>query len=86
MRPFIAFLRKHTDRGFLVTFPDLPHCNSTGPTIAEARANAEFALKLHCRRLQREGAPMPAPSFMHQIDWTHMLDGLVVLIPQPEAA
>jgi len=86
MRPFIAFIRKHTDRGFLVAFPDLPTCNSTGSTIPDARANAEFALKLHYRRLQREGAPMPIPSFMNQIDRTDMLDGLVVLIPQPEAA
>ena len=86
MRPFIAFIRKQTDRGFLVSFPDLPTCNSTGVSIAEARANAEFALKLHCRRLQRDGAPLPSPSYMHQIALTHMLDGLIILIPSPEAA
>ncbi len=88
MRPFIAFIRKQTDLGFRVSFPDLPDCNSTGLTIAEARQNAEHALTLHCRRLQRIGAPLPRPSYMHQIGWTQerILDGLVVLIPPPEAA
>ena len=87
MRPFIAFIRKQTDRGFRVTFPDLPDCSSAGFTIAEARRNAEHALALHCRRLQRIGAPMPSPSYMHQIAWTpeRILDGLVVLVAPPEA-
>jgi predicted RNase H-like HicB family nuclease len=86
MRPFIAFIHKLTDSGFLVAFPDLPTCNSTGPSIVEARANAEFALTLYCRRLQRDGAPMPSPSYMHQIDVTHLIDGLPILIRSPEAA
>jgi len=88
MRPFIAFIRKQTDCGFRVTFPDLPECTSSGTTIGEARRNAEFALTLHCRLLRRTGAPMPSPSYMHQIAWTQerILDGLVVLIAPPEAA
>jgi predicted RNase H-like HicB family nuclease len=88
MRPFIALIRKQTDCGFRVSFPDLPDCSSTGLTIAEARRNAEQALTLHCRRLQRLGTPLPSPSYMHQIAWTQerILDGLVVLIPPPEAA
>jgi predicted RNase H-like HicB family nuclease len=88
MRPFIAFIRKQTGLGFRVSFPDLPDCNSTGPTIAEARRNAEHALTLHCRRLKLTGARLPRPSYMHQIAWTQerILDGLVVLIAPPEAA
>jgi len=88
MRPFIAFIRKQTDCGFRVSFPDLPDCNSAGLTVAEARQNAEHALTLHCQRLQRIGAPIPQPSYMHQIAWTQerITDGLVVLIAPPEAA
>ena len=93
MRPYIALIRKHSDFGFHVSFPDLPDCISSGLTIAEARRNAEHALSLHCRRLQRIGAPIPPPSYMHQIAWTQerILDGLIALIaplesPQPAAS
>jgi predicted RNase H-like HicB family nuclease len=85
MRPFIAFIRKQPEMGFRVSFPDLPDCNSTGSTIAEARQNAENALTLHCQRLQRFGVPIPRPSYMHQIVLTQerVLDGLVALIAPP---
>lgn len=88
IRPFIAFIRKQTDSGFRVSFPDLPDCDSTGPTIAEARENAAHALTLHCRQLQRDGAPLPRASYMHQIASTadRIADGLVVLIAPLEAA
>jgi predicted RNase H-like HicB family nuclease len=87
MRPFIAFIRKQTDCGFRVSFPDLPDCHSTGPTIAQARENATQALTAHCRHLQEVGAPIPQPSYMHQIPLTpeRIFDGLVVLIMPAEA-
>jgi predicted RNase H-like HicB family nuclease len=88
MRPFIAFIRKQPDSGFGICFPDLPHCNSTGRTIDEARGNAEFALALHCRRLKGTGKPVPTPSYLHEISWTHerITDGLITLIAPPRAA
>jgi predicted RNase H-like HicB family nuclease len=67
MRPFIAFISKQTDARFRASFPDLPHCDSTGATILEARANAEFALTIHCRRLKDSGMPVPSPSYLDQI-------------------
>jgi predicted RNase H-like HicB family nuclease len=86
MRPFIAFIRKQPEAGFRVSFPDLPDCNSSGRTVAEARQNAENALTLHCQRLIRIGVPIPRPSYMHQIAWSQerILDGLVALIAPPE--
>jgi predicted RNase H-like HicB family nuclease len=86
MRPFIAFIRKQPEAGFRVSFPDLPDCNSSGRTVAEARQNAENALTLHCQRLIRIGVPIPCPSYMHQIAWSQerILDGLVALIAPPE--
>jgi predicted RNase H-like HicB family nuclease len=88
MRPFIAFIRKQTDSGFCVSFPDLPDCHSTGLTIAEARENAAQALSLHCQQLQRSGVPIPRPSYMHQLACTQerVIAGLAVLIRPPEAA
>jgi len=88
IRPFIAFISKQTDCGFRVTFPDLPHCDSTGRSIEEARQNAEKTLAMHCRRLRRTGEPLPRASYMHQIvvSQERGTDGLVTLIRPPEAA
>ena len=88
MRPFIAFIRKQPDTGFGVSFPDLPECRSTGRTIAEARQNAESALASHCRHLLDAGAPVPPPSYMHELAWSgeRITDGLVALIAPPRAA
>jgi predicted RNase H-like HicB family nuclease len=87
MRPFIAFIRKQPSAGFRVSFPDLPDCISTGSTIDEARHNAQSALALHCQLLQDTGAPVPPPSYMHQLAWSReRTDGLVVLIAPPAAA
>jgi predicted RNase H-like HicB family nuclease len=87
MRPFIAFIRKQTDAGFRVSFPDLPECRPTGRTIAEARRNAESALALHCQLLHDTGAAIPPPSYMHELSSSReRTDGLVVLIAPPAAA
>ena len=87
IRPFIAFIRKQSDAGFGVWFPDLPDCHTTGETIAEARENAERKLALHCRHLRATGAPVPAASYMHELFWGRdLLDGLVVLISPPQLA
>jgi predicted RNase H-like HicB family nuclease len=88
MRPFIALIRKQPSAGFRVSFPDLPDCISTGSTIDEARQNAQSALALHCQLLQDTGAPLPPPSYMHQIAWSRerATDGLVVLIAPPGIA
>jgi predicted RNase H-like HicB family nuclease len=82
MRPFIAFIRKQPEAGFLVSFPDLPHCDSTGRTIIEARDNAEGALTRHCRRLHETGTAVPPPSYLHDLAWSpaRITDGLIALI------
>ena len=88
MRPFIAFIRKQPNSDFSVCFPDLPHCNSTGRTIAEARQNAENALAMHWRRLRKTGKAAPIPSYMHELAWSQerITDGLVALIAPPQPA
>ena len=87
-RPFIAFIRKQPDAGFGVSFPDLPQCNSSGPTIDAARQNAEFSLALHCHYLRDAGKALPTPSYMQELAARreNVNDGLVVLIPPPRAA
>ena len=86
-RPFIAFIRRHAGADFRVSFPDFPDCVSSGKTIAEAQKNAERALALQCWRLHHAGAPVPRPSFMHEIaPGGKGPDGLLVLVPPPSAA
>jgi predicted RNase H-like HicB family nuclease len=81
-RPFIAFIRRQARADFRVSFADFPDCISSGRTIAEARRNAERALALHCWKLRYAGAPVPPPSFMHEIA-TIRRDELVLLVPPP---
>jgi len=84
MRPFIAFICKQSGAGFRVSFADFPDCASSGRTVAEAQKNAERALALQCWKLHHAGAPVPQPSFMHEIDATHTrTEGLVALIAPP---
>jgi predicted RNase H-like HicB family nuclease len=86
VRPFIAFLCRQPDTGFLVSFPDFPDCRSAGRTLAEAQFNAQSALTLHCRRLHNRGAPIPTPSFLHDIEpRDDRPDGLVLLIAAPDS-
>jgi predicted RNase H-like HicB family nuclease len=83
-RPFIAFIRREARADFRVSFPDFPDCVSSGKTIVEARRNAERALAVHCWRLRYAGAPLPPPSFMHDIAAAGRLGDLVMLVPPPD--
>ena len=83
-RPFIAFIRRQAGSDFLVSFPDIPGCVSSGRTIAEARRNAEHALAAHCWRLRDAGRPVPAPSLIHELGLSgERTEGLVVLVAPP---
>jgi predicted RNase H-like HicB family nuclease len=87
MRPFIAFIRRQSSADYRVSFPDFPDCATSGKTIAEAHKNAERALALQCWRLHHEGAPVPPPSFMHEIaSGGARPEGLLVLVAPPSAA
>jgi predicted RNase H-like HicB family nuclease len=83
-RPFVAFIRRQAGSDFLVSFPDIPGCVSSGRTIAEARRNAEHALVAHCWQLHHAGRPVPAPSFIHELGLNGgRTEGLVVLVAPP---
>ncbi len=53
--------------GFLVDFPDLPHCYTDGDTLQEAFDNAEDALALCLYNLENTKAHIPAPSAPAQV-------------------
>lgn len=53
--------------GFLVDFPDLPHCYTDGDTMQEAFDNAEDALALCLYNLESAKARIPAPSLPAQV-------------------
>jgi predicted RNase H-like HicB family nuclease len=82
MRPFIAFIRGRAEAGFSVSFPDLPDCQPSGKTIAEALVNAEAALAAYCREQHAADMPIPPPSLFHELLFDER-DALLALIPAP---
>ncbi len=53
--------------GFLVDFPDLPHCYTDGDTLQEAFNNAEDALALCLYNLETTKSVIPAPTSPNQL-------------------
>jgi predicted RNase H-like HicB family nuclease len=45
--------------GYAVEVPALPGCFTQGATRAEALANAQEAIRVHIRGLEKDGEPVP---------------------------
>ncbi len=50
------------EKGYVVTFPDLPGCISEGVTMEDALHMAKEALELHMYGLEDDGDDIPPPS------------------------
>jgi predicted RNase H-like HicB family nuclease len=59
---YIAFLHPGGERGFRVTFPDLPGLAAEASAMEAVWREAEVALSIHVRRLLEAGEAVPAPS------------------------
>lgn len=59
---FPAVFEQGENKGYVVTFPDLPGCITEGDTIAEALHMAKDALELHLYGMEEDGDAVPAPS------------------------
>lgn len=59
---FPAVFEKGENKGYFVTFPDLPGCITEGDTIEEALRMAKEALELHLYGMEEDGDPIPAPT------------------------
>ena len=57
--PYIAVAEKDADSAFGIWFPDVEGCFSAGDTLAEASANAAFALRQHAQALEEADRNVP---------------------------
>jgi antitoxin HicB len=63
MYNFYSIIEKVEDEEvFIVTFPDIESCFTSGETLVEAIEMAEDALGLYLSVLEDEGEQIPAPS------------------------
>jgi predicted RNase H-like HicB family nuclease len=57
-----------SESGFGISFPDFPGCIASGATVQDAAVNGEAALALHIDAMQGEGAALPPPSSLDDIE------------------
>lgn len=67
MYGYLAVVRADDDETYRVDFPDLPGCGCEAPTVDEAFANAESALRDHMERLEKRGRRLPRPRPSHHM-------------------
>jgi predicted RNase H-like HicB family nuclease len=68
MYGYLAVVRAEDDETYRVDFPDLPGCNcEEAPTVDEAFATAESALRNHMERLAKRGRKLPRPRPSHHM-------------------
>lgn len=59
---FPAVFEPGEQKGYCVTFPDLPGCITEGDTLEEAYNMAKEALELHLYGMEEDGDTIPSPS------------------------
>lgn len=62
-----ALIHRANSAQFIVSFPDLPGCISSGPTVAAAEASAKEALGQCVESLLAEGQYLPTPSHLRSM-------------------
>jgi predicted RNase H-like HicB family nuclease len=68
MYGYLAVVRAEDDETYRVDFPDLPGCDcDEAPTVDEAFASAESALRQHMARLEKRGRRLPRPRPSHHM-------------------
>lgn len=64
------------NKGYTVTFPDLPGCITEGSDFEEAAKNAKEALELHLYGMEEDGEEIPVPTPVPEVN---MVGPLVVI-------
>ena len=79
---YIAYLHKEKDSDYGVSFPDFPGCITAGRTLEEARRMAVEALALHIQGMIEDGATVPEPSKLDDLQSDPDLrDGVALVVP-----
>ena len=69
---FPAFV-EHYGNAYSITFPDLPGCVATGPTMEEALKEALGGAAFHLWSMEQDGDPIPSASHPEKVDPGQML-------------
>lgn len=64
---FPALFESGEEKGYCVTFPDLPGCITEGDTLEEAYKMAKEALELHLYGMEEDGDNIPKPTKPNKI-------------------
>ena len=64
---YIAYLHKHRNSDFGVSFPDFPGCITAGKTLDEAHRLAAEVLAFHIAGMMKGGDSIPAPSALDDL-------------------
>ena len=59
---FPAIFEPGEEKGYCITFPDLPGCITEGDTLEEAFSMAKEALELHLYSMEEDGDAIPSPT------------------------
>lgn len=59
---YTAMFEPGDNKGYTVTFPDLPGCITEGDTLGEALHMAREALELHLYGMEEDDDPIPDPT------------------------
>jgi len=77
---YIAYLHKEKKSDYGVSFPDFPGCITAGSTLEEARRMAAEALSFHIAGMQEDGAEIPEPSTLDDLQNDPAMKGAVAFL------
>lgn len=83
MTDYIAVIKKTGAFEYAVSFPDLPGCETTGTSRAEACELAKDALAHYLDNLSLGGEDIPAPSSLETILHERKDEGELVFVSAP---
>lgn len=86
MEYYVALIHKEKGSLYGVSFPDFPGCVAAAASYAAALEQAAEALAFHVEGLQQDGARIPAPRSLEQIekareDWVDLKNAVVAMLP-----
>jgi len=77
---YIGIIHKEAGSDFGISFPDFPGCVTAGKSYEEALMEAREALIFHIDGMIEDGASLPIPSSINQVD---LGDGAAIIVTVP---
>ena len=86
MAHYVALIHKEPGSLYGVSFPDFPGCIAAAESRVAALEQATEALTFHVEGMRQDGAHVPAPRSLAQIEaaretWVDFKDASVAMVP-----